>query len=725
MLVPALALILAFQVEVDVTIRHRPDTATARPDTAAVALDSALIASAYLDPGARELVQRARSRRETFDQSISSYRVLAKERISVGINALRRERLLFRRETAARIHWRRYGESELHVLGAREVVPVAQTKVRIPEELDGYLPHLVFDPADNRLLVGLGDRGDVRHPLARGSEADYRFASGDTTTIRLPDERTVKLVELKLIPRRSIPNLLSGSLWLDLETHAVVQAVFRLARAFDLERDADDGDADDVPGILKPIRFDVKHLIIEYGLWELRWWMPRLVAFEGHGEAARFVRAPIRYERIYSDYEVVGDTLPLPPVKIALAGDTLPPRRCTGSRCHCYRGRCRRVKVHLPADSVSLLSSEHLPASAYDGEVLLSGEAIERFASILGRSIGAERTLAGPRVYWGFGRPDLVRYNRVEGVSLGARAEMGYGRLDADLTARLGLADLEPGIELGVERRSPDRRTRLAAYRRLAAADPAIRPFGLSNSFGALVFGRDDGDYFRALGVELSGGPTSPGPTSLDWRIYAERQRSAEVETDVTLPRLWRDGPIFRPNLRAERADQFGAAVQVLHSRGLDPAGFRWGAGLSLDIATGTFGYVRPSASLRLAGPVPGPLVASIEGAAGTSFGDLPAQSHWFLGGPATLRGYDPMTATGTAFWRGRAEIGTAMPAARVALFSDAGWAGDRNEIGTGAVLLSAGLGASLLDGLFRADLARAIRQPTGWRFDFYLDAAL
>ena len=29
----------------------------------------------------------------------------------------------------------------------------------------------------------------IRHPLARGSEADYRFSSGDGTSIRLPDGR--------------------------------------------------------------------------------------------------------------------------------------------------------------------------------------------------------------------------------------------------------------------------------------------------------------------------------------------------------------------------------------------------------------------------------------------------------------------------------------------------------------------------------------------------------
>jgi hypothetical protein len=58
-------------------------------------------------------------------------------------------------------------------------------------------------------------------------------------------------------------------------------------------------------------------------------------------------------------------------------------------------------------------------------------------------------------------------------------------------------------------------------------------------------------------------------------------------------------------------------------------------------------------------------------------------------------------------------------------LFSDAGWAGDRAEWDFDPPLLSAGAGASFLDGLIRLDLSRALRSPTGWRLDLYLDAAL
>jgi hypothetical protein len=58
-------------------------------------------------------------------------------------------------------------------------------------------------------------------------------------------------------------------------------------------------------------------------------------------------------------------------------------------------------------------------------------------------------------------------------------------------------------------------------------------------------------------------------------------------------------------------------------------------------------------------------------------------------------------------------------------LFSDLGWAGERESFPGRAPLAAAGVGASLLDGLIRLDLARALRTPTGWRFSVATDLAL
>jgi hypothetical protein len=66
-----------------------------------------------------------------------------------------------------------------------------------------------------------------------------------------------------------------------------------------------------------------------------------------------------------------------------------------------------------------------------------------------------------------------------------------------------------------------------------------------------------------------------------------------------------------------------------------------------------------------------------------------------------------------------------AKPAARVVLFSDVARADLRERLSLANPLASVGVGVSFLDGLFRIDLARAIKTPTGWRLDIYSDAAL
>src|SRR4051812_14266785 len=87
--------------------------------------DSVPTASAYLDATAQVLVKSARERRLVADLTVDAYKALTKERISVGLRGIRRDRLLYRREVAGRIEWTRDGAGKIVVLGAREAVPVA------------------------------------------------------------------------------------------------------------------------------------------------------------------------------------------------------------------------------------------------------------------------------------------------------------------------------------------------------------------------------------------------------------------------------------------------------------------------------------------------------------------------------------------------------------------------------------------------------------------------
>jgi hemolysin activation/secretion protein len=196
------------------------------------------------------------------------------------------------------------------------------------------------------------------------------------------------------------------------------------------------------------------------------------------------------------------------------------------------------------------------------------------------------------------------------------------------------------------------------------------------------------------------------------------------VETDASLPRLFSSGSHFRPNILADTADQVGAAVTLRGERALGTQ-TQVGAEWSVEGGAGDFRFAKTSLSAHVAAPLGRRLAVGLEGAAGSSVGDVPIQSRFFLGGPATLRGYTGNAANGEAFWRARAELGNRLPAVRIALFGDAGWAGPRAVFNRTRALASVGIGVGLLDGLFRADLARAVRSPLGWRLDFYVDGVL
>ena len=713
---------------------------------------------AYLDAGARELVRLARERRNTVDRSITRYTTIVQERMSGGLRTPAWDRLFYRRETAGSIDWRRDGPVRINVLGAREVIPAALKNAQVPGDLRGFMPHLAFDPMDSELLVRF-DTTFLRHPLAADGESHYQFRSGDTTTIRLPEGRDIRLFELVVIPRRDDVHLLTGSFWMEAETHAVVRVVFRPARPFDWARDGD-GD-EDVPGFIQPIRAELQYITLEYGLWDLRWWLPRLIAAEGVIQVS-FMTMPLEYERRYSEYVVEGDAT-IRPVHV----DSLEVRPCrapfsltiqvgrnepdsTRARrrqeaqeraarrraeraarnpsaradsVRAERERCQQIyEVEVPENRESLLDNEYLPANIYaDGSQLITAGELENLGDVLKRLPDAPWQLNPPTFRGGFGAPGMLRYNRIEALSIGAQTTLDLGKLGVTLTGRIGLADAEPNAELAIARQTQGAQLRLNGYRRLAAANPDTRPLGAGNSLGALFLGRDDGEYYRAGGAEIT---VQPGTAATQWinlRLYGERQWRADVETEWSIRHALNEDHLFRPNLRARDADQFGAQLMLRASGGLDPAAFRWGAELGMDGATGTFDFGRPALTVRATSPLPAGLLVGLEVAGGTSTGEVPIQSHYFLGGPATLRGYDGAAMHGDAFWRSRIDLSTQTPAARLVFFSDAGWAGAREDADRGRALVSAGIGASFLDGIVRMDLARALRGPLGWRLDFHV----
>lgn len=689
---------------------------------------------AFLDPGARVLLDRARTFRDAADSSIVSYTAVVRSRMAAGLRAALKDRTLVREESAARVRWSRTEPTIIQPLAFRQQTPGGVT---VPSSSRGITLHDLFDPAQDRISIGLGsdERDDddeiwIEHPLLAGAELHYRYQSGDTLTIRLQDGRVLRSIELRTLPRERSPHTVTGSLWIDPVTGAVAQAVYRMTRPLDLERDANVFDEEDdlkyVPGFLRPMEFDLSLVVIEYSLWNFEHWMPRFMRLEGYARAG-VIRAPAAWEVSYEVEDVLTGADVVAGRARAMT-DSVLRDWAAGSDLRTVERKHdgRALRVLMPADSLALLRGEALPPPIWRSspEFVNEGELRELHARIARLPAGRPDRLA-PHFSWGAAGHELLRYNRVEGLSVGARAAASLPWVDASLTGRVGFGDWHPNAELRLERATHRRTLRLDGFHALQAMDPAAGSLGLGNSMGALLLGRDDGEYFRATGARLSLLPRAADRQWYELAVYAQAERGVETGTDASLPRTW-DGEFrFRPTLPAAAAELAGATMTLRPWWGTDPRQAQLGLEIFAEAAAGDFEFARAAATLRGAAPLGERVRMGVELGAGTTEGTAPLQRWWLLGGPATLRGYPGSSAVGRSFARARVEGVRTFGWGGLTLFGDAGWAGERADFDGDAALLSAGAGVTLLDGLVRVDLARALRRPTGWRLELYLDALL
>src|SRR4029077_15273471 len=189
--------------------------------------------------------------------------------------------------------------------------------------------------------------------------------------------------------------------------------------------------------------------------------------------------------------------------------------------------------------------------------------------------------------------PGLLRYNRIEALSLGARADVPLGTSAFDGTLRVATATGQPDLDVGFTRNTRDLAARFGAYRRLTAVDPDAHSLGFGNSVQALVLGRDDGDYFRTAGVDIDVRPAVTESQSFEWRLYAEHQFTAPFGTDASLGHFLDRSTRFRPAIAANRADQIGSTLRLRGDLPLNNGRAELGGNVDLDLAVGTYGFGR------------------------------------------------------------------------------------------------------------------------------------
>jgi hypothetical protein len=731
--------------------------------TLALAIASPVAAqSPYADPTAAALHEAALANRELRDNQVLQYTATVRQRIAAALRTPLKDRTLYRAESAHRVFWNRDGDMLVQALAARQQSPVG---VLDADESFGLFDQS-FDPMNDRLFFGLmdddEDLGDpaeddfwFEHPLYPEYRDAYRFTSGDTLTLGLPDGRRVQVIELQVVPLVASVHRMTGALWVEPESGALVRAVYRLADTFDAMRDVAElreqeaaGSFRFVPSFFTPWTAEINLIAVEYALWDFDIWLPRAFRAEGI-VGAGIVKAPGTYELSY-DIEAVTTEASLARAISPESDDGIQhvhfrtrseamaylQQRVFGGTVpyviHPEEGRRdgHRVTYLVPDDLDFLTTSPALPPPVWDDAAgFPSGADIDEYFDVLSDLPMPPLPQVPATLRWGFQRPDLLRYNRVEALSIGARGQLRpstpLGPLSLTGTARIGIADLHPNGTIEITRETIERRVSVLGYHELTSIDERARNFGIGNSLLAATIGRDDGDYYRRTGGTLEWTPPTSQRRTFRVRGYAEYHEGVEAETSFALFHATSDTWAFRPNIAADDGWEYGGSLEVTPSWGSDPNLAQGGLDLLVQGGTGDFEYARSSLGGHVVLPLPARLRFAVEAAAGTTWGTPSTQRLWYVGGPTTLRGYDPRATGGRSFGRARVELARSFSFGRLSLFSDAGWAGDRGDVRWEDALRSVGIGMSLLDGLIRFDGAWALDEPGDFRFDAYLDQIL
>lgn len=309
---------------------------------------------------------------------------------------------------------------------------------------------------------------------------------------------------------------------------------------------------------------------------------------------------------------------------------------------------------------------------------------------------------------------DLLQYNRVQGLSLGA----GYRvRLPGTLTAnaygtlRYGLSDDRVTGRLTILGNVAGGRLALSGYHDIADLDPFSPGRSVANTVNGLFAGHDNGDYALAGGGSAS--------FSMPVRSGVEVILMGRVEQVTSVRRVARSAVndflggsgLFPVNPPVHEGTLAGGSARL---RGVGKT--RWS--LTTDVLGGggrttgrVYGDVRRAIGSGLG------LTLRLKAGAATE--PLP-QTLFRLGGPGTVRGFEYGTLRAPSFWAAQVDLTPFGARVRPVIFVDAGQASRISSLFSSSALIGGGVGVSLFSGLIRFDLSRPISpdQSGKVRFD-------
>ncbi|MFP4622733.1 MAG: hypothetical protein ACLFRX_01005 [Gemmatimonadota bacterium] len=567
-----------------------------------------------------ELVERARERRRVpmADSALHNYRADVSGFIYFFIDReVEPEPVLLRADQVAlELYWGQPDRVKQVIRGMRseEQFPIRDFRYYI----DRYT--VIQNGFDDVIRVGEGrDVRRVIHPLAREGGFLYDFRLADSTTIRLPGEpEPLRVYEIQVRPRRFDMPAIVGSLWLERGQGDLVRLAFTFTPA----------------SYIDP-RNERVEVMLENGLWEGKYWLPReqrLLVRREIPELDLDVGTVIRAALLVQDYDLNVD---------------LPDGFFGGSEVVLAAGPERLAEYDFDEglfdgfDEVGLEGVEPGTLGAVDVE------------EVAGRIL-RERFLPGvPRVrFFAPSASDILRFGRTEGLVTGAGAAIGVRRSQAylyggyawgsgDVLARLGWRPAGP---------DPSPRTVVEAYLN-RPSDVGLRQpaAGVLSSASAALLGRDYRDIVPTTGLTAvrrwgndRTGRTRLGATIELFRPGEQAHHHAPGDEELR----------FRPVTPADSGSQARVAAERSRRDRLGPVSLSTGYRIEVGAAL-PFRHADPDPAalsdgfLRFRGDADVRWVdwrrrLGVEGRAtlGLATATTPLHQLWYLGGPGTLPGH-------------------------------------------------------------------------------------
>lgn len=645
---------------------------------------------------ALELIRRAQERRSEAvrDTGLVNYRARALGRVYFYLDRedTGERNLVKTDQLALDVIWEAPDRVKQRIVGWRD-------ERALPTDIYYHIDHLsvVQENFGNEIRIGDGDevRGVV-HPAAPLAERFYEYRLSDSLTLALPGaEEPVRVYRLDVRPR-------------DPSAPAFVGAVFVERRLGDLVRmDFTFSAAAYVDPYL-----DYINISLDNGLWGGRHWLPNEQRVELRRRipqldipAGSVIRANMRLQEYVFNAPLPPGTFEGPPV-VALP-----------------RAQREAFPFEEPIDAE--LREEGLGPTTELDEIRAEARRLVRERAL--SSVGGVRPAAERA-------SDVLRYNRAEGLAIGAGlsyrpspgarlttlagyafgAEQPFGRLGA----RFGGA-----TAIGVQ----------GYLNRVSDTGIAPAASGLMNSLSALFAGRDYLDPYYASGVSAGVSRGIAGDWTAAGEIRIERYDSASREVRRS---------IFGEPLREVQAvaGSDGVAVAAFRVERRRPAERASGLGARLSLEVGRdpgeagHGWLEPRGEMGIVrrwGPADAAL--ELDAAAGAIIGTRLPLDEYRLGGRGTVPGFEFRSFAGSRFATAGAVASADLlaPWLRGRALASVGWAGGsamgdgvltaRHRWGTGAPKVSVGIGAGILYDILRIDLARGLG-PLG-RWEVIVDA--